>query len=404
MHPLPSPACSFSHAGRGDVIGVSPPGTVSPGIKRKRRNYNEASTPRLTLYTSSRSASSQQSLQPNNGETRLPDVPTVARNKPSHRESSDSSGSAVSAYVPNSQPLPTITTRPSFFSPSYNLSRIVSCDYDPATGSDIYVLETRQPPVTSDQQYIKYKHVPATEILQHVSRGELEIFETREAARKARDERQAAEGLKRKILDRRARGLPSETPSSRSASESNELRKPRGRPRKNDESHIGWPFKLRPGASGYPMVVVPVKAGSMSLQMPEQSTVSIGETKCDIEANKLIEDQEEPEWEVLKILDDGIARDGPGVRVYLVQWIGYGEATWEPLKNLNGAEEALEAYWMSKKAKHEKYKETADLLREVEAYKSRQRSEMTISGGEAMHHGMDAVSMLDGSGHSEVSF
>jgi chromodomain-containing protein len=58
---------------------------------------------------------------------------------------------------------------------------------------------------------------------------------------------------------------------------------------------------------------------------------------------EIIEENEEPEYEVEEILDTKTVRRK---RFYLVKWVGYPlyDATWEPIENLTNAGELITEY------------------------------------------------------------
>ena len=325
---------------------------------------------------------------------------TPSKQSVSSADSGRPNDNRVPVYVPKTRPLPTISLTPSFFSPSYNLARIISCDYDSVTGSNTYLLERRQPPISAEQQHLTFVRVAPEEVLEHVSQAELEIFDTKDAERREQEERQAAEILKRKVFDRRARGRPSESVSSASEDATTIPRKLRGRPPKSQIARVGRPPKARAGASGYPMVLIPVRDMGNHQDELQADGFLHEQNSAPIDQDQLDTEMQEPEWEVSKILDDQLAWDGSGKRLYLVEWVGYeDEQTWEPLENLEGAEEAFEEYWSSKKKKKKKPK-LVEHTAEISASGYPSVKQVRRSG---------STTILDtrpgyGSGESEASF
>lgn len=152
-----------------------------------------------------------------------PAIPSAT--KIDHGIHSENDGPPSQSFTPDEplrRPLQTLYTTPLPFSPTYNHVRILSCERDTTSGLEVYILERRAPtvPFPTDStplswtlgpsKGIEYLRVFPEEILDYVSALELEVFETKEAQRKDREERlEKQEERKRRAEGRtRMRGRP----------------------------------------------------------------------------------------------------------------------------------------------------------------------------------------------------
>ena len=58
----------------------------------------------------------------------------------------------------------------------------------------------------------------------------------------------------------------------------------------------------------------------------------------------IIEDSDEPEYEVNEIVDSKFVRRNKTLK-YLVPWVGYSDLTWEPVNNVANATTAVTQFY-----------------------------------------------------------